>query len=371
MRRMFHVVFAVAVIAVIGLVSASSALAKSGTDLVVTGLSEPPDGVKHAGTFQVSYTVANEGTKRARRKTLTQFYLTKKQRNPRRGDFRLRGNNKKKRINKIKEHNDLARRIKLRLSTRIPDGNYYLVACADRPNRLRETEETNNCRITGQVVAVGAAVTGPDVVGAGGGGNTFTIGRTSLPIGRATIVGPLNTGTPGTRPGDDEKSNQRKSLFHVGPVNVVFDCKETTNGDRAAPGEPFTNNTDFDEDGDEGKILIYTSSGTETFSSLGASSRRNLPPGEGTPAATNDTSGPGAVAQEHSGGEGKHMALAVARDPQQASPEQDWVTAFKSNSIYVATSGGTEFTFHAYVGIDVLGIGDRCVTGGVVTLIHK
>ena len=68
---------------------------------------------------------------------------------------------------------------------------------------------------------------------------------------------------------------------------------------------------------------------------------------------------------------GQHMALAVARDPQQASPEQDWVTAFKASSIYVATSGGTEFAFHAYAGIDVLGVGDRCVFGGVVTLIHK
>src|SRR3954453_13357787 len=187
MSRSLRVVLAVVVVCVLGLVSASSALARTGPDLVVSAIAEPPDGVSHGGAFQVSYTVANEGNKRAGKKTLTQFYLTKKQRNPKRGDFRLRGNNKKKRINKLKEHNDLARRIKLRLSTRIPDGNYSLVACADRPNRLRETEETNNCRITGQVVAVGAAVTGPDVVGAGGGGNTFTIGRTSLPIGRATI----------------------------------------------------------------------------------------------------------------------------------------------------------------------------------------
>jgi len=354
------------------MVSVSPALAKTGPDLVVSALSEPPDGVAHGGAFQVSYTVSNEGNQRARRKTITEFYLTKKQRNPRRGDFKLRGNKRKKTINRVRAQNDLARRIKLRLSTRIPNGNYYLVACADKGRRLRETEATNNCRITGQVVAVGAAVNGPDVVGGGGGtSNTFTIPRTTLPIGRATIVGPLNSPPPNTRPGDDEKSNQRKTLFNVGPVSVVADCKETTNGDRATPGTPFTNATDFDEDGDEGKILIYTSSGTETFSSLGNSSRRNIPPGQGSPAPSNDTNGPPAVAQEHTGGEGKHMALAVARDPQQASPEQDWVTAFKASSIYVATSGGTEFAFHAYAGIDVLGVGDRCVYGGVVTLVHK
>jgi hypothetical protein len=174
-----------------------------------------------------------------------------------------------------------------------------------------------------------------------------------------------------TQPGDDEHSNSRKTLFNVGPIRVVFDCKQTSNGDHDVPSAPFTNPNDFDEDGTEGKILIYTSSGTETFSSLGASSRRNIPPGEGSPATVNDPNGPGAVAAEHKGGEGKHMALAVARDPQQASPENDWVTAFKAADIYVAHSGGTEFTYHGYVGIDVLGVGNRCVTGGVVTIIHR
>src|SRR3954449_1529779 len=205
MSRSLRVVFAVVAVCVLGLVSASSALARTGSDLVVTGLSEPPDGVAHGGSFQVSYTVANEGNKRARRKTLTQFYLTKKQRNPTGADFRLRGNNKKKRINKLRAQNDIARRIKLRLSTRVPDGLYYLVACVDKPNRLRETEETNNCRITGQVVSVGSAVTGPDVNGSG---NTGTLPRTTLTVGRPVLAGPM------TRPGDDEHSNSRKTLFN-------------------------------------------------------------------------------------------------------------------------------------------------------------
>jgi hypothetical protein len=359
MCRVVRVGVAVAVVAVIGMVLSSPALAKSGSDLVVSGISEPPDGVAHGGAFQVSYTIANEGNKRASKKTLTQFYLTKKQRNPTSGDFRLSGNNTKKRINKLAAKNDIARRIKLRLSKRIPDGLYYLAACVDRPGRLRETEETNNCRITGQVVAVGSAVTGPDVVASG---NTATVGRTTLDVGSPTVTGPLG-------PGDDEKSNQRRTLFNVGPVSVVLDCKQTTNGDNAAPSAPFTNNGSFDEDGTEGKLLVYTSSGTETFSSLGGSSRRNIPPGEGSPAAA-DPNGPGAADAEHTGGEGKHMALAVARDPQTADAEDDWVTAFKAADIYVAHSSGTEFSFHGYVGIDVLGVGNRCVTGGVVTTIH-
>jgi hypothetical protein len=366
MRRSFRVILAVLVVSVLGLVSASSALARSGPDLVVSALAEPPDGVAHGGTFQVSYTVANEGNRRASKRTRTEFYLTKKQRNPRRGDFKLRGNSRKKRINRLRAFNDLARRIKLRLSTRIPDGLYYLVACADRTKRLKEAEETNNCRITGQVVAVGSAVTGPDVVGGGGaGGNQATVGRTSLPVGQPTIEGPL------TSPGDNEKSNQRKTLFNVGPVSVVLDCKKTSNGDNSPPEDAFTNPGSFDEDGTEGKLLVYTSSGTETFSSLGASSRRNIPPGQGSPATANDPNGAGAVAAENHGGEGKHMALAVARDPEQAAPERDWVTAFKAADIYVAHSSGTEFSFHGYVGIGVLGVGNRCVSGGVVTIIHK
>jgi hypothetical protein len=362
MRRSSRVVLVVAVLAVAGMVSVSPALAKTGPDLAVSSLAEPPDGVPHAGAWQESYTVANQGNRRAGR-TSVRFYLARRQHNPRKGDFRLRGNASKARIRKLGAGNELARRIKLRVPASVPNGNYYLVACIDKTHRVRETDEGNNCRITGQVVALGAAVTGPDV--SGGNNNTFVVARTTLPIGSATVQGPLPS------PGDDEKSNQRKQLFKVGPITVIADCKRTTNGDRASPGTPFSNPTDFDEDGDEGKILVYTSSGTETFSSLGASSRRNIPPGEGSPAPGNDTNGPPAVAQEHTGGEGKHMALAVARDPQQASPEQDWVTAFKASSIYVATSGGTEFAFHAYAGIDVLGVGDRCVFGGVVTLIHK
>ena len=69
------------------------------------------------------------------------------------------------------------------------------------------------------------------------------------------------------------------------------------------------------------------------------------------------------------GGEGKHMAIAGARDPQEGDAEEDWVTAYKVGSIYVSHSGGTEFIFNGYAAIDTLSVGDNCAFGGVVTVV--
>jgi hypothetical protein len=199
--------------------------------------------------------------------------------------------------------------------------------------------------------------------------NQFPINRFTLPIGRATVAGFFDSDGPqGTGDtGDDEHSNQRKNVFKVGPVTVVADCKRTSNGDNSAPDDPFTSPGSFEEDGDEAKLLVYTDSGTVTFNSLGNSSRRNIPPGEGD-SVPNDTNGN--PNQENVGGEGKHMALAAARDPQTAAPERDWKTAYKFGTIYISTDGGTEVLMTAYAGIDVLGVGDNCVFGGQYTVLH-
>src|SRR5436190_16595167 len=128
MRRSSRVVLVVAVLAVAGMVSVSPALAKTGPDLAVSSLAEPPDGVPHAGAWQESYTVANQGNKKAGRTTV-RFYLTRIQRNPRRGDFRLKGNVDKLKIRKLAPADELARRVKVRVPNRVPNGNYYLAAC--------------------------------------------------------------------------------------------------------------------------------------------------------------------------------------------------------------------------------------------------
>jgi hypothetical protein len=263
----------------------------------------------------------------------------------------------------------LSRRIKLRVPKSVPNGFYFLVACVDRGKKIKELDEANNCRITGQVIGVGQPLTGP--AGPPGNSNQIKISRQSLPIGRPTVQG-VNASRPF---GDDEKSNVRSTIFRRGPISVVADCKRTTNGDGAgpdtAPGVAGERNN-HDEDGDEAKLLVYTSEGAVTFSSLGGSSRRNIGPGEGTSVPQDPGGGdsPGTALAERTGGEGKHMAVAASRDPDQAFPEDDWATAFKVGSLYVAHSGGLEFTFNGYAGIDVLGVGDRCVFGGVVTVVN-
>jgi len=150
---------------------------------------------------------------------------------------------------------------------------------------------------------------------------------------------------------------------------MVADCKRTTNGDnQGAPDAAFNDPGDFDEDGDEAKILIYADNGTNvTFSSMGNSSRRNIPAGEGSTTPPSDTNG--VRLDESVGGEGKHMAIAAARDPDQNAPEQDWVTAYKIGTIYITTNTGTEMIFTGYAAIDTLGIGDNCGFGGLLKVV--
>jgi len=197
----------------------------------------------------------------------------------------------------------------------------------------------------------------------------FRVDRFTLPIGRPTIAG-INAGAPfGTHStfGDSEKSNQRKEFIHVGGIRMVADCKRTTNGDADGPDVAPTQPGQFDEDGDEAKILIYADQGeTVTFNSMGNSSRRNLPGGEGSTTPPQDQNGDRNA--ESIGGEGKHMAIAAARDPEQAAPEQDWVTAFKTGTIYIQTNKGAEMIFTGYAAIDTSGIGNNCGFGGVLTL---
>ncbi|MFL5517047.1 MAG: hypothetical protein ACJ8DJ_12870, partial [Gemmatimonadales bacterium] len=104
-----------------------------------------------------------------------------------------------------------------------------------------------------------------------------------------------------------------------------------------------------------------------SFNSMGNSSRRNIPAGEGTTTPPNDVNGDRNA--ESIGGEGKHMAIAAARDPQQSAPENDWVTAYKVGTIYISTNKGAEMIFTGYAAIDTLGVGNNCGFGGVLTLV--
>jgi hypothetical protein len=326
-------------------------------------MSEPPDRRRVTGTFSVAFTVVNQGRAAFGNRSRLRFYLVKKAGKPRKGDRRLRGSAL---IGPLRPGAETSRRIRVRIPLTTRQRLWFLVGCTTNAGAGKSRNERNNCRVSGQRLRI-LPRHAPATISPPAGTSQFRIDRTTLPIGRPTIAGVLpDTTTP--KPGDAEKSNQRKEIAKVGPVHVVADCKRTTNGDAAGPDVAPSAAGAFDEDGDEAKVLIYTDDGTVTFNSLGASSRRNIGPGEGGPVVKDTNGNPN---EENTGGEGKHMALAAARDPDQGAPENDWKTAYKVGSIYISHSNGTEFVFTGYAAIDTLGVGDNCAFGGVVTVVKS
>jgi hypothetical protein len=378
MRPSMRVLLSLAVAAVLvalaqsalGSSPAGTQAARAGRSFVtVSSMSEPPDRRNRGTTFSIAFTLDNQGSARSSGKSTVRFYLTKKAGKPRRGDVRLRGTAS---IGSLAAAQDNSRRVRVRIPSRTPLRLWFLVACARTTGASSARTEHNHCRVSGQrmriLPRVGPAAA-PLTLPA-----DFRVDRFTLPIGRPTIAG-INAGAPfGTHStfGDSEKSNQRKEFLHVSGIRMVADCKRTTNGDAAGPDTAPTNPGQFDEDGDEAKILIYADPGeTVTFNSLGNSSRRNIPAGEGstTPPGDSPQGTASSKQQESIGGEGKHMAIAAARDPQQSAPENDWVTAYKIGTIYITTNTGTEMIFTGYAAIDTLGVGDNCGFGGLLKVV--
>jgi hypothetical protein len=364
MRR--RLLAALALVAVAALTIALVGPASSATrrpDVTVSDLGEPPDFAAAGVTFRVPFAVANMGNFRAGKLTVQRFMTTRffLDQNPDNSAGRIRVGQSK--VSGIAINSETSRRARLRFPSNLADGNYFLVACADATNRLRESKEKNNCRISGQSTALGARLNvgpqGPRGTGAA------IIDRFTLPIGRPTIEGFFTSS-----PGDDEKSTQRREFANVGGVRLVADCKRTTNGDNDDPDDPFTNDNSFDEDGDEAKVLVYTDAGTLTFNSSGQSARKNIPAGEGQ-SEDNDPDPPPAVPQteDSNGGEGGHQAIAAARDPEQDAPDDDWAFAYKVGTIFINHSNGTQLLFTGYAGVDVFGAEDQCVFGGTLRVL--
>jgi CARDB len=350
MRRLLVAGSSLMLVAVLGVTLVGPAFSASKRpDLAVSDLAEPPQAVAAGSSFRQTFTVANQGNNTAGKKTTTRFFLDP---NPNNSAGRTRIGNAG--AGGIPGHGEVDQRKTLRVPAGQASGNHFLVACADFLKKLREAREANNCRVAAQPVAINGSLRGP--AGAPGENDETVLDRTVLPLGRATID------TPGGF-GDDEKSDQRATLANIGGVQLVADCKKTTNGDGGDPDDPPVDNTNTDQDGDEAKILVYTDTGTVTFSSLGESSRKNIPAGEGE---AGDPTNDGDQAEETNGGEGTHQAIAAARDPSETAPEDDWAFAYRFSTIYINHSNGTELIFTGYAGIDVVGVGDNCVFSGVI-----
>ena len=341
-------------------------------DLIVSAVQEPPDFAKPGDTLILTLTVANEGNTRARRSTVTRVLLSEG-RAPTPDDIRMQGS---ARIPALGPGQEFTRQIRATIPANTPIDAYYLVACADTSNRVREhAERLLNCKLSGQAVDLRDRPVGPPGAtgppgpagAAGTKGDVRTLPRTELDLGDKLFE-------PDTSPGNDEGSTQTSDALVIGPMTIRYLCRQTTNGDGGEPSDPFGASNSFDEDGDEAKVLLYTSDGTFSFSSANGQ-RMNIPAGNGTPDQ-----------DDEGGGEGKRQVLSAMHDPDpnttfhggsgnfEGGGEEDqpeYMFGFKSSSAYVAHSGGTEFVLHAWAGIDVLGVGnDRCVFGGSVQVVQ-
>ncbi|MDQ3742156.1 MAG: hypothetical protein M3320_07195 [Actinomycetota bacterium] len=374
--------------------AAPAAAQNARPDLVVSAAAEPPDFVPLDGDFLASFTVDNQGRGRARQTSLARAYLSvgrvlsADDRRRRVGDRRVRA---------LGPGRSTTRRMVVEIPAAFRTGEYFLIICADVRNVVDETNDRANCHVSGQKIRIAneddagrgpAGPVGPQgPPGPPGGGSQIVIPRKTLPLGEATIEG------PGTRVGDNEGSSQQFDLLEVGGVRIRALCRTTTNGDNQLPfpdddldGFPAVDNDfDTDEDGDEAKILLYLDRPEGNFSFAGPHGKRfNIQAGFGnTTTSVEDEAG-------DTGGEGKHMAIATASDPESRvegdaddsddtvggdgdfQPEDDWEQAFRNGSVYVATSTGTEFILNAYAGIGVLGSrADECTFGGSVTVVNR
>ena len=150
MRRAFAVMLA------LSLVSAAAADAQSAgakpkpkrPDLVVTFVGSPPANATPGTAFASSATVRNRGKATAARST-TRFFLSSDAKVSR-GDLRLGD----VAVPRLRATRQSTRRAQLRIPAFTHDGTYRLIACANRPNRFKESSQRNNCRVARRAVKV-------------------------------------------------------------------------------------------------------------------------------------------------------------------------------------------------------------------------
>ncbi|WP_418060726.1 CARDB domain-containing protein [Pimelobacter simplex] len=131
---------------------AAAAAAAPRADLVVPAVGTPPAKVRHGSRFNLGATVANKGRAVAKPSSL-RFYLSKDR--ARSGDDIVAGTLAVKKI-KPRKKTTISGRVDVPWGT--ADGKYWVLACADATNRVKETKEANNCQSSKTQVTVDAAL---------------------------------------------------------------------------------------------------------------------------------------------------------------------------------------------------------------------
>lgn len=130
---------------------AAAAAAAPRADLVVPAVGTPPAKVRPGGRFDLSTTVANKGRAAAKPSTL-RFYLSQ-DRSRSRSDLAAGGNVAVKKL-KPRKKQTISGRVAVPFGA--ADGKYWVLACADATNRVKESNESNNCQASRTQVTVGA-----------------------------------------------------------------------------------------------------------------------------------------------------------------------------------------------------------------------
>jgi len=327
-------------------------------NLRVTSATEPPDFADPGDRFRIAFTVGNEGSAGARRRTITRAYLSRG-RGLSDDDVALRS----RRTSAIRAEGQVSGRMTVTVPADLPAGAYYLLVCADATDLVDEFDDAHNCHISGQELRLGAPPPGPaGPVGPQGepgpkgdpgpaSVESYELARTVMELGTPNVHDEVNDGDPGEA---DEGSTQNTEVLVVGPFRFRTLCRT------ALPKE--------NDERDDAKILVYIDEGTMAFEGR-QGARMNVPAGTGRPGAN------GA-----SGGEGQHQIIAAARDGDggMGSGQTGFVSGMNEASVYLVHSSGWEVVFEGYAAVDTLGAGepgtsneDRCVFGGEATVVAK
>jgi len=139
----------VALLALTGMLPAGvSTRALPRPDLAETAVFVPQRAVQAGGSLRVTDVVRNRGSATAARST-TGYYVSR-DRSHQRGDLRLGGRS----IGSLRPGATSRGSVTVPIPASAAPGSYRVLACADDRHRLRESDESNNCRATAQVVGV-------------------------------------------------------------------------------------------------------------------------------------------------------------------------------------------------------------------------
>jgi len=117
-------------------------------DLLVTSISDPPNRIKRGEGFQVTDTTANSGLMPTL-PTITRYYLSVDQAKDG-ADVTLGS----REVPLLAAGASGSATVEINVPTAVSRGKYWLIVCADDTDTVRESDETNNCKVSTRQITV-------------------------------------------------------------------------------------------------------------------------------------------------------------------------------------------------------------------------